>query len=80
MRPVIPAPLSRPDLAAAPAHLIARDYPETLAIFRRFGVDLMHRGGGPVMGVVEGDTGELLYALAEALDWRRGAGGAGFVE
>jgi hypothetical protein len=34
------------------------------------------------MGVVEGDAGELLYALAEGVAWRRGdgAGGAGIIE
>jgi hypothetical protein len=47
-----------------------RNYPETLAIFRRFGVDLLRRGGGPVTGVVDGDAGELLDALVEAIAWR----------
>lgn len=64
------APRPSPELAAAPAHAVVRNYPETLAIFRRFGVDLLRRGGGPVTGVVDGDAGELLDALVEAIAWR----------
>ncbi len=67
----------RPELATTPAHVVVRDYPETLAIFRRFGVDLPRRGGGPVAGVMEGDAGELLDALAAVTEWRGGEESAG---
>jgi hypothetical protein len=71
MRPLVPAPRSRPELAITPSHVLARDYPETLGIFRRFGVDLPRRGGDPVMDAVDGDAGELLDTLAEAVAWRQ---------
>lgn len=64
------APLPLAVLAETPVHVVVRDYPETLATFRRFGVDLPRRGGGGVFQAVEGDAGALLGALAEAVAWR----------
>jgi hypothetical protein len=70
MRPDFVRPVAQPELAALPVHLIVRDYPETLAVFRRFGVDLSRRGGEPVLESVAGDAGELVEALAVAIAWR----------
>lgn len=70
MRPECVGPAAQPELAALPVHLIVRDYPETLAVFRRFGVDLPRLGGGPVAAAVEGDAGPLVEALAEVIAWR----------
>jgi hypothetical protein len=58
------------ELAALPVHVVARDYPETLAIFRRLGVDVPRRGGVSVSEAVDGDAGPLLDALLEAIRWR----------
>lgn len=65
-----PAPRTLPELAATPVHVVARDYPETLAVFRRSGIDLQGRGGGPVSAAVDGDPGPLIDLLAEAIAWR----------
>jgi len=62
--------VSKAELGALPVHVVVRDYPETLAVFRRFGVDVPARGGGPVSGAVDGDAGPLLDALAAAIAWR----------
>jgi hypothetical protein len=70
MQQQLRAPLPLAVLAETPAHVVVRDYPETLATFRRFGVDLPRRGGVAVFAAVEGDAGELLDALAEAVAWR----------
>lgn len=70
MQPHYVPPAAQPELAALPVHLIVRDYPETLAVFRRHGVDLPRQGGEPVLAAVEGDAGALLAALAEAIAWR----------
>lgn len=72
MRPIVTRPRPRPELAILPTHLVVRDYPETLAVFRRHGVDLPRRGGDPVMELEDGDAGALLDALAEAIEWREG--------
>lgn len=62
-----------PELAALPVHAVVRDFPETLGVFLRFGVDLPGRGGGPVAAAVDGDAGPLLDALAAAAAWRESA-------
>ncbi|HLU25814.1 MAG TPA: hypothetical protein VKZ58_08925 [Longimicrobiales bacterium] len=59
-----------PELAAMPVHAVVRDFPETLGVFLRFGVDLPGRGGGPVSAALDGDTGPLLDALLAATAWR----------
>lgn len=58
------------ELAALPVHVVARDYPESLAVFRRVGVDVPRRGGVPISEAVRGDAGPLLDALLEATRWR----------
>ncbi|MBX6365570.1 MAG: hypothetical protein IRZ00_17005 [Gemmatimonadetes bacterium] len=58
------------ELAALPVHVVARDYPESLAVFHRLGVDVPRRGGAPVAEALGGDAGPLLDALLEATRWR----------
>jgi len=82
VRPGPPVPPDSPAvLAALPVHVVVRDFPETLAVFRRFGVDVPRRGAAPVSAAVAGDAGPLLDALAQATAWRRidpgGGGSAG---
>jgi hypothetical protein len=68
-RPALAAPRPVAELAATPVHVIVRDYPETLAVFRRFGVDVPRRGGDPVSAALD-DAGPLLDALVDATAWR----------
>lgn len=58
------------ELAGRPVHTIVRDYPETLAVLRRFDVDVPRRGGVSLHEAVDGDAGALLDAIAEAIAWR----------
>ncbi|HEY8469733.1 MAG TPA: hypothetical protein VIL18_08825 [Longimicrobiales bacterium] len=60
-----------PELAAMLVHVVVREFPETLEVFRRHGVDVAHHGATPVSGALEGaDAGPLLDALAAAIRWR----------
>ncbi|MBI4545773.1 MAG: hypothetical protein HY703_11300 [Gemmatimonadetes bacterium] len=61
---------AREELSALPLHVVLRDYPETLAVLRRFGVNLPAHGGQPLAAAMEGDPAPLLDALAEVLAWR----------
>jgi len=65
---------SRAELGAMLTHVVVREFPETLEVFRRSGAALPERGAVPVSAAVEGDAGPLLDALADAIRWR-GAGG-----
>jgi len=71
MRPLIQLPPARPELAVLPAHIVVRDFPETLALFREYGVDLPSTGEKPVEALLGGEAGELLDELAELVSWRR---------
>ncbi len=65
-----PRPMA--ELAAMPLHVVVRDYPETLAVFRRFGLDVPGRGGGPVSEALAGaDAGPLIADLEAATAWRK---------
>ncbi len=57
------------ELAALPLHVVAREYPETLAVLRRFGVDVPARGGEPLAAALD-EAGPLLDAIEEAVAWR----------
>jgi hypothetical protein len=60
-----------PELAAMLVHVVVREFPETLEVFRRHGVDVARHGAMPVAGAVEeADAGPLLDALATAIRWR----------
>jgi len=61
---------SRAELAAMLTHVVVREFPETLEVFRRSGVSLLERGAVPVSAAVDGDAGALLDALADAIRWR----------
>lgn len=58
------------EIAAAPVHAVIRDFPEALAVFRRFGVDVTARGGEAVAASLDGDAAPLLTALTDAIAWR----------
>ena len=64
---------TRAELAAMLAHVVVREFPETLEVFRRSGVALPERGAAPVSAALDGDAGPLLDALAEAIRWREPA-------
>jgi len=68
-----PTPPDQTALASMPVHVVVRDFPETLAVLRRLGVDVPRRGGVPVSRALDGDAGPLLDAIAEATAWRDGA-------
>jgi len=51
-------------------HVVVRDYPETLAVFRRAGIDAAERGAEPIQALAD-DAGPLLDELRQAVDWRR---------
>lgn len=69
MRPPLAPPRSRAELEAEYCHVVVRDYPETLAVFRGAGVDLAEGGAVVVREAVEGDP--LLDAIEERIAWRR---------
>ncbi|MBI4409938.1 MAG: hypothetical protein HY561_09535 [Gemmatimonadetes bacterium] len=64
---------TRDRLAALPLHVVVRDYPETLAVFRRLGVDVPRRGGESVSAAAGPDLVRVLDAVLEAIAWREGA-------
>jgi hypothetical protein len=65
---------TRAELGAMLTHVVVRVFPETLEVFRRYGVSLVERGAVPVSAAVPGDAGPLLDALAEAIRWRDAGG------
>lgn len=68
-------PPSRDALSAASAHAVVRDFPESLAVFRREGVALDLVGHLPVADLA-GSTERLISELEAVLRWR-GAPGTG---
>lgn len=64
------APPDRAALAATPLHVVVRDFPETLAVLRRRGVDVPHLGGLPLSRAGGHDAGAVLDAVADAIVWR----------
>lgn len=63
-------PLARAEAVSLPVHVIVRDYPETLAIFRRFGVALAERGGEAISTAATDDVEGLIDGLVAATGWR----------
>lgn len=61
---------SRAELGAMLTHVVVREFPETLEVFRQYGVALPERGAVPVSVAVDGDAGPLLDALTDAIRWR----------
>lgn len=52
-------------------HVVVREFPETLEVFRRHGVDVARHGATPVSSAVgDADAGPLLDALTAAIRWR----------
>ncbi|HEX7117146.1 MAG TPA: hypothetical protein VF212_00050 [Longimicrobiales bacterium] len=68
-RPAAAPPTAVAELAALPLHVVVRDYPETLAVLRDFGVDVPARGGGRLAEALD-DAGPLLQAIQAATAWR----------
>lgn len=62
----------REELAGWPVHVVVREFPETLAVLRREGVDVPRVGGRPVAEATD-EPDALLDALERALAWRRAA-------
>ena len=65
--PKMPRPAA--ELAEMPLHVVIRDYPETLAVCRRLGVDVPARGGRPVAEASD-DAASLIDAIEETIAWR----------
>lgn len=65
-----PAP---PDLQDLPLHVLVRDFPEALAVLRRFGVDVRAQGAEP-LAAAGADAAALYNALRQATAWRDTAG------
>lgn len=61
---------SREALVGLPVHVVVRDFPETLGVFRAGGVDVAERGGDPVAEAAGEDVEALLDALTAAVAWR----------
>lgn len=61
------------NLRSVLAHVVVRDYPETLQVFRSHNVDL-RRDGGLAVGSIPGASEGLLVALADAIAWRARSG------
>ncbi|HWV57869.1 MAG TPA: hypothetical protein VNZ57_10485 [Longimicrobiales bacterium] len=63
-------------LADLPVHVVVRDFPETLAVFRREGVDVAALGGESVRAAAAGreSAGGLIESLMAALAWRAAPG------
>ena len=57
-------------LAASPLHVVVRDFPETLAAFRRAGIDLPARGGETFAAATGGEAAAIYHALRHATAWR----------
>lgn len=75
MRFDFPSPPSSPgDLLDLSPHEVVRRYPESLAVFRRHGVDLFEAGARPLSELVGGwspDEGRrLVRELGRTLAWR----------
>lgn len=67
----------RPDaemLGRAPMHVVVRDFPETLAVFRAHGVPVSEVGGEPARAHGAEAGGALVEELARATAWRRPPG------
>ncbi len=62
-KPFPPAPAS---LEAIPLQVLVREYPETLAILRRHGIDLARGGAEPVSDLPE----HVRRELRTGLEWR----------
>jgi len=68
-----PAP-DRDALARAPLHVLVRDFPELLSLFRREGLDLTESGAEP-LGSVTASPQDLLDRVEAAVGWRERDGG-----
>ncbi|HEX6938498.1 MAG TPA: hypothetical protein VF158_03740 [Longimicrobiales bacterium] len=68
-RPTVEPPPGAAELAALTIHVIVRDFPETLAVLRRAGVDVPARGGDS-LAAASADAGPLLDAIEAATAWR----------
>lgn len=62
-KPIPPPPAS---LEAIPLHVLVREYPETLAILLRHGIDPARRGAEPASSLAE----EVRWQLRSGLEWR----------
>ncbi len=60
-------------LAGLPLHVLVRDFPETLAVFRRFGLAVPERGGESFAAAAGADAAALYDALVRVTAWRDGA-------
>ncbi len=60
-------------LALLPLHVIVRDFPETLAVFHRFGIDLPLRGSESLAAVTGAEAASIYDELRAATAWRDGA-------
>jgi hypothetical protein len=69
--PFLPRP-SRRDLASRPLHVLVRDYPETLADLRDYGIAPEAFGDLSIEELEDRDF--ILDALEEATAWRPGVG------
>lgn len=77
-----PPPDTSGELVRLTPHEIVRRFPESLRVFRKYGVSLRERGGRPLEEVVEDlreergeEAGRLLVRnIARALEWRSPAG------
>ena len=65
--------MSRPpvaELPALPLHVLVRDFPETLTVLRRFGIEMM-AGGGETLAAAAGAALAPVYeAVCRATAWR----------
>ncbi|HEX9109329.1 MAG TPA: hypothetical protein VF832_18935 [Longimicrobiales bacterium] len=57
-------------LAVWPLHVVVRDFPETLAVFRRAGLDVSARGGESFSAAAGAEADTLHDALRLATAWR----------
>ena len=57
-------------LAAMPLHVVVRDFPETLAVCRRLGIDLPRRGGESFAAAAGAESAALYDALRDVTAWR----------
>lgn len=68
MRPeVVVPPHEDSSLASLPIHVLARDFPEALQVFREEEVDLRALGARPLKEA----EGEVVRTLSRKLEWRR---------
>lgn len=74
MRATFGAAPDRDALARTPLHVLVRDFPELLPLFRSEGLDLTESGAEP-LGSVTASPADLLDRIEAALGWReRGRG------